>query len=120
MKDLAEQIGKSRKVALYVNMEMEYEFYTVSEVIYSPYDKHYVALPEGELRECPYLDGYTRVTEPVEIALKGIGHKEIMTNAIASLDETERKLMVETETKLAKIREQKQQLLALAYQPEAA
>ncbi len=118
MKDLAEQVAKPRKVALYVNME--HEFYTVAEVCYSNLDKHYVELPNGELRERPYLDGYTRVSEPIDIALKVIGHQEIMAHAIESLNETERKLMVETETKLQKIREQKKQLLALAHMPEAA
>lgn len=116
MKDLAEQIAKPRKIALYVHME--HGFYSLSEVTFLTYDEHYDSLPEGVLRESALGDGYTRVSEPLEIKLTPIGHDEIMANGVKSLEETERKLMVETEQKLTKIREQKRQLLALAHMSE--
>jgi hypothetical protein len=117
MKNLKEAIAKRRQVALYANMEHEYV--CLNEVRFVDYDEHFAPLLSGQTREIT-LDGYVRVSKPVEVDFSAIGNDEIVAKAVESLTETERKIQVETEQKLAKIREQKKQLLALTYQPEAA
>lgn len=114
MKDFKEEIAKPRKIALYANMEGGYCL--VDEVRFVRHDEHFRPLPNGQQRE-RVMDGYVRITEPVEINLAAIGNDEIVAKAVESLTETERKIMVEMEEKLMKIREQKKQLLALTYQP---
>jgi hypothetical protein len=106
------------KVALYMNMEHGY--FSVQEVRYSNLDKHYQPLPEGELREHPFLDGYVRVSDPVAVTFQKTDASEIVARAVESIEETERKLMVETEQKLGELREKKKQLLSIIHQPEVA
>lgn len=114
---IAEAVGKPRKVALYLNME--YSGFCIHEVHYANHDEHYEPLPEGQLRELPFLDGYVRVTEPIELSFKSTSQDEILSRAVESLNETERKTMVEFEQKLADIREKRNQLLAITHQPVA-
>lgn len=116
MKNLKEETAKRRTIALYANLEGNW--FMVNEVRYVPYDERYTPLPDGQHRET-VMDGYVRVSEPVEVDFSAIGNDQIIAKAVESLTETERKIQVEAETKLAKVREQKRQLLALTHQPES-
>lgn len=114
--DLKEEIAKPRSMALYMSLTGGGYVY-MSEVHYVSHDEHWTPLPEGERREQPH-DNAVRVTEPVEVRLAAIGQKEMVKNAVDSLNEQERKLYKEMNAKLAEIKERKNQLLALTHQPE--
>jgi hypothetical protein len=118
MKDLNEQIARPRKVALYASLNMA-QFYMLWEVRYSSADERYDPLPDGETREVP-IDGYVRVSEPIDLTFKAVASDEVVQNAVASLDAAERKAIQELNAKIAAIREQKAQLMALTHQPEEA
>jgi hypothetical protein len=118
MKDLHEQIARTRKVALFASLTIP-DFYMLWEVHYSNVDKHYDALPNGETREVPH-EGYVRVSEPIDLHFTAVSDDAVVQNAVASLDEAERKAIAELNAKIASIRSQKAQILALTYQPEEA
>lgn len=113
MKNLKEEVAKTRKVALYASFDSE--FYMVDEVRYVTYDENGRQLPDGEKRERP-MKGYVRITEPASIKFSAIEGDEIIGKAVESLNETEREILLEMEQKLARIREQRGQLLALTHQ----
>lgn len=114
--DLQEEIAKPRSVALYMSLSGGGYVY-MSEVHYVRHNEHWEPLPEGEHREQPH-DNAVRITEPVELQLAAIGQKEMVKNAVDSLNEQERKVYREMNAKLAEIKEQRNQLLALTHQPE--
>jgi flagellar basal body-associated protein FliL len=116
MKDFKEQIAKKRELALYASLTMDFSY--VTEVTYSTLDEHYSPLPEGERRERPH-EGYVRVTEPVTINFCAVDNDTVVRNAVASLDEEERKLRSELHKKLVELQERKSQLLALTHEIES-
>lgn len=63
--------------------------------------------------------GDVRISEPLDVTFKPLSSNEAITNAVAVLDAQEKKLLADTEMSLRKIREQKQNLLALTHQTEA-
>ena len=115
MKDLKEQLDRPRAVALYTSLTMDFSY--VTEVSYVRHDENYEPLPNGQKRERP-LEGYVRVSQPVEINLLATDNDSMLQNAAASLDEEERKARNELEAKLVKIRDCRSQLLALTHQAE--
>lgn len=115
MKNLKEDIAEPRIIALYMSLTGNFTY--TGEIRYTNHDEHYDPLPEGTRREVPH-EGAVRVSEPVELRFVGIGEKEMVVNAIASLDEQERKLYRELNDKLAALKDRKNQLLALTHQPE--
>lgn len=120
MKDMKEEVAKPRRVALYLYTRATTSgttWYSVSEVHFSQYDEHYQRLPDGQEREEP-RDGFTRVSDIIEMAFTPLSSEDVIQQAVASLDEEERKTMAELNQKLAEIRGRKSQLLALTYNPE--
>lgn len=118
MNDMKEEVSKTRKVALYLYTRGNSgsPWYSISEVHFSQYSEHYDRLPEGQWREEP-RDGFTRVSDIVEMAFTPLSQESVIEQAVASLEEEERKTMAELNQKLADIRGRKAQLLALTYQP---
>jgi hypothetical protein len=117
MKNFKEHIDRPRKIALYADLTID-DFVMTHEVNYVTYDEHYTRLPEGESREIP-MEGSVRITEPVDVSFTAIDNDAIVSNAVKSLDAEELKLRAELNKKIATIRDRKNQLLALRYQPEA-
>jgi hypothetical protein len=115
VKDMKEEISRPRNIALYKSLDSDW--YTVDEVRFATFDEHYRPLPEGEARE-KVMKGFVRVSEPVEVTFSQLGNDSIIQKAVESLDEAEREAIRELNAKIAAIREQKSQLLALTYQPE--
>lgn len=116
MIDLKEKITKPRQVALYALLDSP-GLYMISEVRFTKLDEHYSPLPEGELQERP-IKGCVRVSEVIEITFAALADDSMVQNAIASLDEAEREAIRELNAKIAALRAQKAQLLALTHQPE--
>lgn len=116
MKDTQEEIALPRKVALYKSLDSDY--YMISEVQFSKLDEHYNVLPEGEERE-RVVRGYVRITAPVEVSFTSLDNDSVIQKAVETLDEMERDAIRELNQKIASIREQKSQLLALTHQVEA-
>lgn len=114
--NIKEEIAKSRKVALYASLDSAYSY--VSEVDYVDYDEHYHPYPDGQTRE-RQKKGYVRISEPVEISFSAISNDAVIENAVKSLDEAERAVIREMNEKIAAIRGQKAQLLALTHQIES-
>ncbi len=114
MKNLNEEVSKPRKVALYSCMDID-DYYTVLPYLVVDYDEHYTPFPDGQTREKPY-ERYVRVSEPIELRFSPLANDSIIQKAVESLDEMERKAIADLNEKIAKIRGQKAQLLALAYQ----
>lgn len=113
MSDIKAAVEKPRFVALYSSMTIQH--YMLCEVFYRDHDEHYNRLPEGQKREAP-LQGYVRVSEPVEVQFIAINQDEIVARAVESLNEEERKVIDELNQKLAQIREKRSQLLALTHE----
>jgi hypothetical protein len=117
---LADELGKTRKVALHLCVEYAGMSPSLMEVHYTDRDENYYRLPEGQLRERP-LPGYARVSSIIEITgFAPLARDEVMANAVKSLDAQEREAYVELQKKLDVIRERKQQLLALTHEPQSA
>lgn len=114
MKDFKKELAKPREVALYAALDSDFCY--VSCVSYEVYDEHWNPLPDGQRRERP-IKGYVRVSEPFAIQFKPIADDTVVANAVASLDEAEREAIRELNNKIAAIRGQKAQLLALVHQP---
>lgn len=114
MKDMKEEIARSRKIALYKSLDSDY--YLTDEVRLTSLDEHYRPLPDGERRE-HILKGYVRISAPIEVAFTSLENDSIVQKAVESLDALERDAIRELNEKIAAIREQKSQLLALTYQP---
>jgi hypothetical protein len=117
VKDIKAEVAKKRKVALYQRMDSD-NWFTLWEVQYSDCDENYRPLPDGELREEP-LEGYVRITEPVEVTFTAIGNDEIVAKAVEALNAEEQKVIRELNKKLADIRGRKNQLLALTHESAA-
>lgn len=96
----------------------------------NPFDKpHRVALCRsmkyGWLSILDYADDrqyteYVRISEPAEVRFQPLQDDAVIRNAIAACDAAEKAAYLELNQKLAQIREQKSQLLALTHQPESA
>lgn len=114
MNNVKEELTRPRKVALYASLDSSWCY--VAEVSYVKHDEHWDPLPDGEVRERP-IKGFVRVSEPVDIHLQGLADDAMVQKAVESLDEAEREAIRELNTKIAAIRAQKAQLLALAHQP---
>lgn len=114
---IKEEVAKPRRVALYASLDSSWCY--VSEVDYIRHDEHYQALPDGQERERP-KKGFVRVSEPLLIELRQLTDDTIVQKAIESLDEAERQAISELNEKIAAIRGQKAQLLALTHQPDEA
>jgi hypothetical protein len=119
MKDLKEDIQKARKIALYLYSRgtNTSPWYSVAEVHFSQYGANYERLPDGQEREEP-RDGFTRVSDIIDVTFTPLNSEDVIQQAVASLDEEERKTMAELNQKLAEIRGRKAQLLALTHQTE--
>lgn len=115
MKDFKEEIVRPRKVALYKSLDSSW--FMLDEVQQTTLDENYRPLPDGETRERT-IKGYVRVSEPVEITLAPLADDSIVQKAVESLDALERDAYRELNEKIAAIRSQKAQLLALTHQPE--
>jgi hypothetical protein len=115
MNDMKEEIIRPRPIALYKRLDGGW--YMVDEIRYRNHDEHYSPLPEGEKREHA-LSGYVRVSEPVEVAFSPLADDAVIQKAVESLDQAERDAIRELNEKIAAIRSQKAQLLALTHQPE--
>ena len=116
MKDFKENIAKRRQIALYANLTID-DYVAVWEVRYSDVDEHYERLPNGEVRE-QSVNGWVRISAPIEVNFTSVDNDTIIRNAVLSLDQEERKVREELNRKITEIQERKQQLLALAYQPD--
>lgn len=114
MSDIKAVVEKPRTLAVYSSMTLN-DFYMVSEVWYTDYDEHYDRLPDGQKREKP-MEGYVRISEPVEVHFAAINQDEIVARAVESLNAEERKVIDELNQKLAQIREKRSQLLALTHE----
>ena len=117
MKDFNHALANPRLLALYAHLTID-DYFAVLEVRYADYDERYQPLPEGTRREVS-IEGYVRITEPVEVTFRGVDNNSIVRNAVASLDEEERKLRSELHKKLTAIQDRKNQLLALTHQTES-
>jgi flagellar basal body-associated protein FliL len=115
MKDFNHALAKTRFVALYANMATE-GWFTVFEVTYVNYDEHFQPLTDGQKREKPW-EGYVRISEPVKVDFAATDDDTVVRNAVASLDEQERKLRAELGEKLAQLQDRRNQLLALTHSP---
>ena len=116
MIDIKAEVAKPRKVALYASLDSSWSY--VAEVDYAKYDEHYETLPAGVERERP-KKGFVRVSEPVDLVLRLLSDDSIVQKAVESLNEAEREAIRELNAKVAAIRAQKAQLLALTHQPVA-
>lgn len=114
--EMAAEIGKPRKVALYMNLNAPSSL-TVWEVPYVAWDERYAPLPAGQTRERP-RNSYVRVSDPLEVGFTPVDDDSMVRNAVSSLDEQERALLDELNRKLADIKERRNQLLALTYQAD--
>lgn len=114
--EMKEAIGQPRKLALYRYLG-EHVWYAVFEIPHSNYDEQYQPLPDGQQRELPH-DGYARITEPLEVAFTACTNDAVIQQAVDSLNAMERKAIEELNKKIAQIRQQKAQLLALTHQQE--
>lgn len=117
MKDFREAISKPREIALYTMTDSN-SLLPLS-VSYTHYDENFQPLPEGQQRESP-ISGFVRVSEPVTVQFAPIDNDTMVRNAVEALNAEERKTIDELNTKLAQIRERKQQLLALTHEPAEA
>lgn len=117
MKDIKEAVAKPRKVALYAATDID-DYCTVMPVNLVSYDEHYASLPEGQEREKSY-DKFVRISEIVELRFSPLTDEGIIQKAIESIDETERRLREELNKKIAELRQQKAQLLALTHEVTA-
>jgi len=120
MKDMRKEIETPRKVALYMytaGSTGAEPWYSVAEVQFSNYGPNYQPLPDGEVREMP-RENFTRVSDLLEITFQPLSNDEVVQNAVAALNEAERKTIEELNKKLMEIRGRKAQLLALTYSPE--
>lgn len=116
MKNIKEAIAKPRAVALYASLTVD-NFVAIYEVGYVNYDEHYVPLPDGQLRERP-IEGWVRISRAQEVTFSAIDNDSVIRNAVAAMDEEERKLRAELHRKIAELHNRKKQLLALSYEPE--
>lgn len=116
--DIKIALAQPRTVALYMSIS-DSNYLTVMDIHYVNYGEDYQPLPEGQRREIP-SSHYVRITEPVEIRFTAISDDAVVQNAIASLNEEERKAIAELNQKVTAIRERKAQLLALTYQSEVS
>jgi hypothetical protein len=114
VKNFKEELAKSREVALYAHLS-HHTWFAVFEVSYSEFDECSRPLDEGQRREIT-MDSYVRISEPVKINFTGIDNETMVRNAVEALNAEERKLIDEMNKKLADLREQKNQLMALTYQ----
>jgi hypothetical protein len=112
-----EALSKERKIALYARLG-EHSWFAVFEVGYVKHDEHYQPLPEGQLREVP-TQGYARISEPISVNFEASDKETMVRNAIESLNAEELKIRNEMEERLAKLREQKNQLLALTHESQS-
>lgn len=62
-------------------------------------------------------DGFCRVSDPLEIHFSPLTGEDVIREAVLSLDAQEARVRDECNQKVAAIREQKSQLLALTHQP---
>lgn len=113
MKDFKATIAKPRKIALYTHLEID-DFVCVQEVRYADYDKHFTPLPIGERREMS-MEGWARISKPVDATFTSVESDEIVRNAVAAIDEQEQKLRSELGVKLAQLQDRRNQLLALTH-----
>lgn len=118
MNDMKEDILRPRKIALYKSLEGS-GWFMVDEVRFSALDETYKLLPEGEKRE-QVMKGYVRVSDPIDVTFRPLADDSVIQKAVESLDYLEREAIRELNAKIAAIRSQKAQLLALTYQPESA
>lgn len=116
MNNFKEELARPRKLALYAALDGTFCY--VTDVRYVKHDERWNPLPDGQEREQP-VKGYVRVSVPVEVQFVAITDDSIVSNAVASLDEAEREAIRELNEKIAAIRSQKAQLLALTHQPES-
>lgn len=117
MKDFKELIARPRMIALYASLIID-GFIAIFEILYSNIDEHYDPLPEGERREYTRVD-YVRISEPFEVTFSAVDNDSIVRNAVASLDEEERKLRSELGRKLAALQDRKNQLLSLTHETQS-
>jgi hypothetical protein len=115
MKNMQEEISRSRKVALFKSLDSDY--YMIDEFRLTSFDENYRPLPNGEERE-RIIKGYVRISEPIEVSFSSMASDSIIQKAVESLDALEADARRELNEKIAAIREQKSQLLALTYQAE--
>lgn len=116
---MKEKIDDVRKLALYQYFgSNDCTWYSVMEVHYSTRDKHHQALPDGEVREIP-VENYARVSDVIEIKFSPLSDDACIQQAVAALDEAERKAIANLNAALMSIRDRKSRLLALSHQPES-
>ncbi|MDB6103331.1 MAG: hypothetical protein JWO52_3330 [Gammaproteobacteria bacterium] len=71
-------------------------------------------------RDATFHGDYVRISEPISVRFTKLADEIAIRNAIAILDEQERKAYDDLTKTLERIKEQKSSLLALTYAPEAA
>lgn len=121
MKDMRKEIEAPRQVALYMytaGASSGEPWYMISEVQFSKFGPNFEPLPDGEKRELPRED-FTRVSDLLEVKFQQLSNDEVVQNAVAALDEAERKTIEALNKKLMEIRGRKAQLLALTHHTEA-
>ena len=60
--------------------------------------------------------GYTVITEPVEVDFPDLSHEEVVKNEIEVIDKKIKSVMAESESTINRLKEKKQELLALTYE----
>ena len=60
--------------------------------------------------------GYTVITEPVEVDFPDLSNEVIVNNEIAVIDMKIKSVMAESESTINKLKEKRQELLALTYE----
>lgn len=115
MKSFKEKLAKPCRIAMYSSLDSDFCY--VTNVTFTKFDEHFDVLPDGAEREKP-MKGFVRISEIVEVELRPVSDDTAVANAMQSLDQAEREAIQELNAKIASIREQKSQLLALTHNPE--
>jgi hypothetical protein len=72
----------------------------------------------GPDKDASYHTGSVRISEPEMVKFTQLANEEAIKNAVGMLDAEELKVLAEMNRRIAEIREQRQGLLAITYQPE--
>jgi len=104
VKDFKEIFAEPRQIALYQDPKRGHVF---------------VATYWGE-RDAILHAGDIRISQPLDVRFDQLPKDELVQTAIAALDAAEQTVRCEMQQRIDEIRERKQQLLALTYEPDVA
>lgn len=113
MNDFKQAAAVPRKIAVYASLSLK-DYFMVSEVRYASFDEHYQPLALGQVREIA-LQGYVRISNVIEVAFDAISDEAMVGNAVATLNDEERRLIADFDKQLVHLRDRRSQLLALTH-----